>query len=463
VPRSAEQLRDDALAIWHAGLASVRSDRLLREAVVVDGPWLTIADLEPLDLRNVERVIVVGAGKAGAGMAAGLEQALGERLMTEKQLSGWVNVPADCAATLDRIHLHAARPAGVNEPTEQGVLGTRRILDLLAGAGPRDLCLGLFSGGGSALMPAPVEGISLSEKLAITRFLSGAGANIEQLNTVRKQISRVKGGNLARAWKGGPMVCLMISDVLGDPLEVIASGPTVADGSSPGEALAVLEEFGAVAGGVAPGVVQHLRRQAAARYRPPPLPAQVRNVILANNATAVDAAGMEAERRGYSHAMTTATAAEGAADELGRHHASLAVRMRRQAGPDCLITGGEPVVQLPPPQQRGRGGRNQQLVLAAWQQLLDQAAGSAPHAAEGLCLLSAGTDGEDGPTDAAGALIDSQIAKRAAGLQLRPADFLRRCDAFSFFQQADGLIRTGPTHTNVCDLRVVTVDRIALD
>ena len=269
--RSADQLRDDALAIWRAGLEAVRSERLLAEAVRVEGDWLTIAGTEPVDLRKVERIVVVGGGKAGAGMAAGLEAALGERLIAEKQLAGWLNVPADCVRELKSIHLHAARPAGVNEPTAEGVAGTRRMLELAQSAGPRDLGICLLSGGGSALMPAPVEGVPLEEKLAVTRYLSGTGANIEQLNTVRKQISQFKGGGLARAWSGGPFHALIISDVLGDPLDVIASGPTVADSVSPADAIDVLEEFGALAAGVAPSVVEYLRKQAAAGVKMPPV------------------------------------------------------------------------------------------------------------------------------------------------------------------------------------------------
>ena len=219
-------LREEALAIWMAGVDAVRSDRLVREHVSVRDRQLIIGpDRWPLD--QIGRICVVGAGKAGAGMAAGLEQALGETVIEDHQLSGWVNVPEDCVQSLCAIHLHAARPAGVNEPTQQGQAGAEEILRRVSTLNEQDLCLCLLSGGGSALLPAPRLGISLEEKLQITRYLMAAGASIQELNAIRRQLSRIKGGGLARACRAGQLVVLIISDVIGDPLDVIASGPTV--------------------------------------------------------------------------------------------------------------------------------------------------------------------------------------------------------------------------------------------
>lgn len=458
--RTSAQLRNDALAIWQAGVDAVRSDRLVEQNVRVLGDALWIDELE-LPLAEINRIAVIGAGKAGAGMAAGLEAALGSRLLDEKQVHGWLNVPADCVRPLAKIHLHAARPAGVNEPTEEGVRGATEILRIVSALGPRDLCLCLLSGGGSALLPAPAAGVSLAEKQAITRFLSGAGANIQQLNTVRKQLSQVKGGRLAAACRAGRLVTLTISDVIGDPLDVIASGPTVPDTGTPQQALAVLEEFGAVAAGIAPQAVAYLQ-SATERDAAPPLPtAEVHQWIIGNNAVAVDAAGVEAERRGYSHAMLAARELEGPAEEVGRRLAEMAVRMRDQAGPDCLITGGEPIVRLAPAELRGRGGRNQQLTLAALARLLELAPRSGPElAAAGIALLAGGTDGEDGPTDAAGAWLDESLVREMIARGLDPTPYLQRNDAYRLFEPLGGLIKTGPTHTNVCDVRVVVVDRI---
>jgi hydroxypyruvate reductase len=465
-PPAQRRLRDDAWKIWLAGLEAVRADKLVGRAVRREGAGLWIGD-ELLELNEVGRIVVVGAGKAGAGMAAGLEAALGSEWLRDKQVAGLVNVPADCLRPLERIELHAARPAGVNEPRPEGVRGTERMLDMIAALNADDVCIALISGGGSALLPAPEPGISLADKIAVARVLSAAGANIAQLNAVRRQLSRVKGGGLARACRAGWLFTLIISDVLGDPLEVIASGPTVENPSTPADALAVLHELRVETEPSLRGVVKFLQdravvapdrdqRTAAASH------CRVVNLVIGNNATAVDAAGMEAERLGYWHAMHAATSLEGEAEEVGRHLADMALHMAGGRGPNCLITGGEPVVRLADAAVRGIGGRNQQLALAALQRLCDSGAESGSvrnTVGDGVAMLSAGTDGEDGPTDAAGAVVDGDVWRRAAERNLDPADFLRRNDAYRFFEQSGGLLRTGPTHTNVCDVRVVLTRR----
>jgi hydroxypyruvate reductase len=457
--RTPTQLLTDLFAIWHAGVAAVRADRLVKDNLTLENDLLSV-DGEVIDLAAVERIVVVGAGKACAGMAAGLEAVLGSACMARKQLSGWVNVPTSCVAPLERIHLHGARPPGLNEPTPEAVAGTEEILKLVASLGPDDLCIVLLSGGGSALLPAPAEGISLADKQAVTRFLSEAGANIAELNTVRKHLSRVKGGGLARHCTAGQMLTLIISDIMGDPLELIASGPTVHDSSTAADALAILEKFRS-APHVPESIYKLLKTEAKQSPHNHRLPiCRVQNVVIGNIAVAVDAAGMEAERRGYSHAMHVAEQLEGAAEDVGRHLATMALRMRDEAGPDCLITGGEPTVRLAPPHVRGRGGRNQQLVLAALEHLLALGPASRRGPIAGLALLSGGTDGEDGPTDAAGAYIDASVVAAMQAHELAPGEFLRRSDAYHFFAPLDALLKTGPTNTNVCDLRVVVVDRV---
>lgn len=457
---AAQQLRTDALAIWLAGVDAVRSDALVRNHVHVDGQWLVVGE-EAISLPEIDRIAVVGAGKAAAGMAAGLEEALGPRLLREKRVAGWLNVPADCARTLSAIHLHPARPAGVNEPTAEGIVGSEKILQVAQSLGPKDLCLCLISGGASALLPLPVEGVSLADKQALTRHLSSRGANICELNTVRKQLSRIKGGGLARACTAGRLITLIISDVLGDPLEVIASGPTVPDSATPADALAVLAKFDPRR--ELPVSIYRYLEAAAGRPTLPPPSTNVTNLVIGNNAMAVDAAGIEAGRRGYHHAMIAATQLEGEAEAVGRHHAEMALRMRSVPGPDALVTGGEPVVTLAPPEVRGKGGRNQQLVLAALVHLLEaedrSAAGTPNNPLEGMAILSGGTDGEDGPTDAAGAILDALGYERQKELGLSPRSYLERSDSYHFWQQVGGLIQIGPTHTNVCDLRVVLVNR----
>ncbi|HZZ27495.1 MAG TPA: DUF4147 domain-containing protein [Pirellulales bacterium] len=479
--QDSSKLRADALRIWQAGLEAVRSERLMHTAVRVEGSTLVIGnaayeapeEFERLDLNSVRRIAVVGAGKAGAGMAAALEEILGQSLMEEKQLVGWVNVPADCVrqypspqpspargeGVMRRIHLHAARPAGINEPTAEGVAGAEEILRMVSSLGPDDLCIALISGGGSALLPAPAEGISLADKLAVTRFLSAAGANITELNTVRKQLSRIKGGGLARVCRASRMIALIISDIPGDPLDLIASGPTAPDTSTPQEALAVLEKFPARQAGVPAAVFEALSRKASAQGQLDQPTCTVQNFIIGNNAMAVDAAGQQAERLGYIQALTCARKPEGAVEPIGRHLAEMAIHMRGTPGTNCLISGGEGTVQLVAEAERGLGGRNQQTVLAALVRLQELNAQNTDTAANGIVILSGGTDGEDGPTDAAGAMIDSHTAREATRRELNAADFLRRNDAYHFFEPLGGLIQTGPTQTNACDLRVVLVQR----
>lgn len=452
--RSPQQLAEDVQAIWQAGVNAVRSDELVYDAVEVVEETLFVGEAE-FHLPAIQRIFVVGGGKAGAGMAAGLQRALGSQLLEEKKVRGLLSVPADCVQELTHIELRSGRPAGQNSPTQEGVEITRRILQMAESMTVHDLCICLISGGGSALLPAPIEGVSLREKQEITSFLSGAGANIQELNTVRKQLSRFKGNGLAMACQAGNLVSLIISDVLGDPLDVIASGPTVPDSTTAADALAVLTLHGADRDPKFASIMKVLKAKAE-RYprNDTRTTCHVENYVIGNNAVAVDAAGVEAEKRGYSHVMHCATSMEGEAEEIGRHLLKMATKMRAEDGPDCLITGGEPVVKLADPSMRGLGGRNQQLVLAA---IVEAIASEPNQPLEGIAILSGGTDGEDGPTDAAGAWIDA-ASIQAAGLD--PSEFLARNDAYHFFQPIDRLIQTGPTHTNVCDVRVVVVDRI---
>lgn len=443
-------LLDDALRIWRGGVAAVAPERLLAEAIQLDGSLLTIettsGDGVDLDLSRAGRLIVVGGGKAGTGMARGFEAALAP-LVEAGRIEGLLSVPANCVGPTQAIKLVGGRPAGVNEPRPEGAAATAEMLRLVSTASRDDVVVCLLSGGGSALMPAPAEGLTLDDKIAVAKVLAAAGATIDELNTVRQHLSLFKGGGLARACRAGRLVTLVISDVLGDPLDLIASGPTVEPNSTPADAFAVLERLRLSGEPRLSRVVNVLRAKVTEKRER--VTTEATTLVLANNATAVDAAGVEAERLGYSHAMDCARQSEGPAEEVGRHLAQMALRMRdaiEANEPDCLITGGEPTVTLAPPEIRGTGGRNQQLVLAALQEL---------HDCRGIAIVSGGTDGEDGPTDAAGAMIDERIAAKLAGADL--ADTLRRNDAYTLFDTADALLKTGPTKTNVCDLRVVTV------
>ncbi len=454
---SDQTLSEHAKQIWQAGVDAVDSERLVRNVVSVSQHCLTISD-EEFDLRQLTRIVVVGAGKAGAGMAAALENVLSEDVLCKANSScavtGWVNVPADCVRPLSRIYLHAARPAGVNEPTEEGVAGSKKILELVRGLAESDLCLVVLSGGGSALLPAPTDGISLRDKQAITRLLMHGGATINELNCVRKQLSQIKGGGLARAMPAGRMLSLIISDVIGDPLDVIASGPTVADESTPADALQIINRVIRDSSSVPDSVRQVLQQKIAAGTLPAEISrSRVRNVIVGNNEVAVRAAEATAVELGYG-VRSLGSGLAGEAAESGRDLAEVCLRLRDDGATAvervCVVSGGEPVVHLAETKLPRKGGRNQELVLAACQRLWGDGA-------ERIAILSGGTDGEDGPTDAAGAVLDASLIDEAKRLGLRPDEFLAINNSYEFFDKAGGLLKTGPTHTNVMDLRVAVI------
>ncbi len=463
----ANRAADDAIAIWRAGLAAVSSEQLVKRQILVRDGRLSCRDFS-LDLNDVGRILVVGAGKAGAGMAAGIEAALGPAILEEKNVAGWVNVPDDCVRALRRIYLHPARPAGRNEPTSAGVAGAEQIYELVHSANANDLVICLLSGGGSALLPLPAAGITWQDKLNVTRFLSAAGADIRQLNTVRKQLSGIKGGGLARACRAGYLLTLIISDVIGDPLDVIASGPTVANPTTAQDAVDVLESFCDPREQIPPSVWQHLRRQAELSTEVPagrvdassPNSCVIDNIVLGNNDTAVEAAADDATKRGYHVVRLETQQDERTAEEVGRRLLDYA-RQLHPTSPTCILSGGEPTVRLVDENRRGRGGRNQQVVLSVVAAAFHEATEAATPADpwwQRVTLLSGGTDGEDGPTDAAGAIMTEAVLRAALGENLDPFPYLEHNDAYSFFQRLEALLITGPTHTNVCDVRVMIVE-----
>jgi glycerate 2-kinase len=452
-----QTLTEHAKLIWQAGVDAVDSGRLVRDVVSVSNNFLTICD-ERFVLQKLSRVVIVGAGKAGAGMAAALEDVLDPEVLRQAdsncEVTGWVNVPADCVRQLSRIHLHAARPAGMNEPTAEGVTGSKKILELVSSLTDSDLCLAVLSGGGSALLPSPVDGVSLRDKQAITRLLMHGGATINELNCVRKQLSQIKGGGLARAICAGRIVALIISDVIGDPLDVIASGPTMNDESTPSEALEIICRIIPDEAEVPLNILKVLRQNSASSSRKTTFDTdRVSNFVIGNNEVAVRASAVKAAELGY-RIVNQGSGLEGVASDLGLRIAEecLAIRdaEKSESTPVCVISGGEPVVHLAETSLPRKGGRNQELVLAACQRLWDVGA-------DGMAILSGGTDGEDGPTDAAGAVLDASVLNEARRLGVQPHEFLAINNSYEFFDRVGGLLKTGPTHTNVMDLRVAVV------
>jgi glycerate 2-kinase len=441
--RTASLLRQHAQAIWQAAVAAVDPFLLVRDFLMYPPPELAKT------LAGPGRILVVGGGKAGAAMAAGVEAALVGSL---DRLSGVVNVPMESVRPLRVLRLHAARPAGSNQPTAEGVAGVQAMLDLVAKAGPHDVGLCLLSGGGSALLPAPVAGITLQDKQHVTALLHACGATINEMNCVRKHLSAIKGGRLAQAFGARPLFSLIISDVIGDPLDVIASGPTAPDPTTFADALAILDRYG-LRKKVPPSVLAHLERGRAGGFpeTPKTLPPSVHNLVLGNNSRALDAAQGQAEKWGYT-VLNLGSYIEGetrhAAVVLAGIARSIRADGRPLRPPVCLLSGGETTVTLGP--SPGRGGRNQEWVLSAAAYL--GAAGL-----RNMVVLSGGTDGEDGPTDAAGALADESTLTRAATMGLDPAAYLERHDAYSFFEATGDLLKTGLTQTNVMDVRVVLI------
>ena len=438
------ELRAAALDIWQSAVAAVRPERVVTQSLEVARDGLIVCG-ERLSLGDDARIFVTGGGKAAASMAAAIEEKVAATELS-RRLDGWVNVPGDAVLPLERIHVHAARPAGANFPTAAAIAGTREIVARIGKLGPRDLCIFVLSGGGSALLCWPVPGVSLDDKVALTQRLFERGATIGEVNLVRKHLSRVKNGRLGAASTAGRNVALIISDVIGDDPCDIAAGPTCPDtrGLDP---LEVIDRRLGSRDGVSDRIIRAL---AAASPAPA---ARVTNRVIASNATAVDAAIARAERLGYPATSLgsgiggdTVTAAGDFARECLALQAGLAVTDK----PACLVRGGETTMTFPEDLSPGKGGRNQHFVLVA-------AAALRRQRARGICILSGGTDGEDGPTDAAGAVVDDQLLAGPKQLDRAMRHHLETFDAYPFFALHDGLIRSGPTHTNVADVQVALV------
>ncbi|GIX03740.1 MAG: glycerate kinase [Planctomycetaceae bacterium] len=436
----------DAWMIWHEAVRSVAADRLIAQVVRCDSKSLEICG-ERFRLIPQRRVFVVGGGKACGAMAEGLERCLSEVWL--QRTTGLVNVPENCVKSLQRIELHAGRPAGVNEPTEEGYRGVQHMLSLLRQMTPDDLCIVLLSGGGSALLPAPLPGLTLAVKQRITRCLMQRGATIQELNTVRACLSQIKRGGLLRAIPAGTCITLAISDVVGDDPEVIASGPTIPVPPQPQRALEIVKQYCAGEPDIFDSVVHLLQTQLTELLLPPVVIPHFYHIV-GNNRMAVEAAARHASAQGYQLAWVE-TDREGEVAAEGRRLWQAMSELTRRECPGrgwCWISGGEPVVDLKGADADSRGGRNQELALAALDESLRTEVSRA------FCFLSGGTDGEDGPTDAAGARFDHRIRAHVLQHALSVADYLRRHDSYSFWQRLGTLIHTGPTHTNVMDLRV---------
>jgi len=436
-------LREHAQEIFLAGVKAVDPADAIRHYVRRDGAVLSVG-ASRYDLDRYRNIYVIGGGKAGALMASAVENILGDRLT-----QGTINVKYDHLAPTETVTIHeASHPV----PDEAGVIGTRRIIELAESATEHDLILCLISGGGSALLPAPAEGITLGEKQDVTKVLLRCGATINEINTIRKHISAVKGGQLARAAFPATLITLILSDVVGDPLDVIASGPTVPDSHTFQDCLALLEKY-EIRDDIPASVLERIEKGVRGEIADTPKRGEsifekTCNLIVASNEFAARAAVQKANDLGY-HTMLLSTFVEGETKEVAKVHAAIVKEIRQSgnpiAAPACIISGGETTVTI---HGDGLGGRNQEFVLAA----VPEIAGF-----NDVVVLSAGTDGTDGPTDAAGAIADGQTMGRAKELYLEPIVYLKNNDSYHFFDALQDLVKTGPTNTNVMDLRILLV------
>lgn len=439
---TAANLRFHARDILESCLGAVDPYQAVRQALCLEGDRLRVGG-QTYDLDNYQRIIVVGAGKAGAPMARALEDVLGPRLG-----GGRVVVKTGHGGPTRVVELlEASHPV----PDDASLAAGQAVTETLAGADEDTLVFCLLSGGGSALLVAPEKGLTLADKQETTRLLLASGAEIGEINAVRKHLSTIKGGCLARLAAPATVISLIVSDVVGDRLDVIASGPTVADASTWAEVRAVLRRYHLLHQ-VPPVVRQRLEMGVAGRIPETPKPGQgcfrrVQNLIVASNRQALMAGQERARELGYAPLLLSSSLT-GEARSVGQVLASLA-REARASGhplkpPCCLLSGGETTVTLG--DNPGRGGRNQELALAA-------ALGLA--GLEGVLLLSAGSDGGDGPTEAAGAFADGRSVTRAQVLGLKPRLHLERHDAYPLFQALGDLLVTGPTRTNVMDIQIL--------
>jgi len=436
--------RELAINALNAALEAADPKAIIKSKVRLKGNSLKIGSLS-FNLDEFRNIYVVGGGKACGCMAEALEEVLGNRIK-----EGTVNVPYACPPyQTRRVKL---RRASHPIPDVSGVKGTSRMLDLVGRAEKNDLVICLLSGGGSSLMPKPCSGVSLRDKRTVTDALLKSGATISEINTVRKHISGFKGGWLAKRAYPATVVNLILSDVVGDPLDSIASGPTVPDPTTFQDAVEVLRRYGLW--GKAPASVRRVLLDGVRGLIPETPKAgdeafeRVHSIVIGNTLTATLEAYGSLRKVGL-HALLLSSVLEGQARDVGAVFASVAKEIVSSGNPVSkpggVVAGGETTVTV---LGGGRGGRNQEVALGAALKIGGM---------DGVVVASVSTDGVDGPTDAAGAVADGKTLSRARGLGLNPSGFLAENDSYTFFSKLGDLVFTGPTGTNVCDVAVVVV------
>ena len=442
-------MKRTAKAIFSKALSAVDPSKILKERIRIERDRLSIkmhGDSEKIfDLKAFHKIVLVGTGKASSSMARAIEELFGDRMTKGVITTKYGHLlPLKQTQTIE---------AGHPIPDRKGYEGARKIQRLLKESGPNDLVIFLLSGGGSALLPFPADGIELKEKQEVTQLLLDSGADIKEINTVRKHISWMKGGWVAKWAYPSTVIALILSDVVGDQLDVIGSGPTVPDPSTFEEAWEILKKYGLL-NEITPSIRKHLQSGREGKVEETPKPGEaafekVSNILIGSNILALREAKKEAESLGFN-TLILSSSIEGETREASRFHTAVAKEVISSGNPiprpACILSGGETTVTI---KGKGLGGRNQEFVLAGALEI---------SGVEKVVLLSGGTDGTDGPTDASGALADHTTVHRAKTMGLNPKAHLENNDAYPFFQKLGDLLITGPTHTNVMDVRIILVD-----
>ena len=432
-------LNNDAYTILNAAIDAVKPSKLIKNQIMLKDNILQIKK-QQTDLSQFENIYIIGAGKASAFMAQSLEDILQNRVT-----SGAVVVKYDHGAPCQKVKIFEGGHPIIDE---NSLAGTAQILNLVQQAGEKDLVLCLVSGGGSALLEKLSEGISLPDLQKTFNLLLGCGAAIEEINIVRKHLSLVKGGQLARAIAPATCITLIISDVIGDPVESIASGPTAADPTTFQDTWQVIEKY-QLTKQLPEALKNYLQRGKEGKIPETLKPGdsifhKTDNIVLGNNFLALQTGEQTAKELGYNTVILTSQI-QGEAREIGKAAASIISEVIASGHPvqrpACFLIGGETTVTL---RGEGKGGRNQELVHSALISL--------KNVTHPYVLISCGTDGTDGPTDAAGGIITHEMWEKAKTLNLKPQEYLDRNDAYHFLEKIDGLIKTGPTGTNVMDI-----------
>lgn len=438
-------MHEDAITIFKSGIKAVEPGAAIKKYCKIKRSRLYIGSKE-YNLKKFENIYVVGAGKAAAPMAAAIEDLFGNDIT-----KGIVIVKYGHVTKLQKIKLIEA---GHPVPDAQGQNGANKILNIVKEAGEKDLVICLISGGGSALLPLPVDQISLVDKQNTITELLSCGASIHEINTIRKHLSKIKGGRLAQDASPATLITLILSDVVGDDMDVIASGPTVPDKSTFDDCMRIIQKY-AIERKLPETVVNHIKHGVSEKIGETPghtdaVFENTQNVIIGSNMEALIASKKESEKLGYNTKIISAKI-QGEAKTVAFEHTAIAKKIL-EAGhpikpPACVLSGGETTVTVT---GAGKGGRNQEFALASVMDISNK---------NSIAILSCGTDGNDGDTDAAGAIADSDTFRRATEMGMDPNTFLENNDSYHFFEKLNDLVKTGPTNTNVMDIMVMLVNK----